>query len=190
MEYAWVISAGTELTLGQTPDTNAAWLAARLAALGIRPVRHVVVPDDLAAMCAVLREAAAACDVILMSGGLGPTADDLTRQAVAEVAGVPLELHAPSLEHLRAFFAARGRELPASNTVQALVPRGATALPNACGTAPGLHVALAPRGIPCFCLPGVPFEMRAMFEAEVAPRLSVAQRGAVILTRRLHTFGL
>ena len=188
MRHAWVISTGTELALGQTVGTNSAWLAAQLAALGIRTERHVTVPDDAAATREVLLQAADACDLTLLTGGLGPTEDDLTRQALADAAGVPLELHSPSLEHLRAFFAARGREMPERNKVQALAPRGAAILPNPCGTAPGLRIEL--RGRPCYALPGVPFEMRVMFEREVAPQLRAGGQGPVLLSRRVHTCGL
>jgi nicotinamide-nucleotide amidase len=188
MRRAWVISTGTELALGQTVDTNTAWLAAQLAALGIRTLRHITVPDDADATRDVLLQAATACDVILLTGGLGPTDDDLTRQALADAAGVQLHLHPPSLDHLRAFFAARGREMPERNTVQALLPQAATALPNTCGTAPGICIALS--GTPCYALPGVPFEMRAMFEREVAPALKRLADGAALLSRTLHTFGL
>ena len=188
MRHAWVISSGTELTLGQSVDTNSAWLAAKLAELGIRTLRHVTVPDDATAIRDVVRQAAAEADLILLTGGLGPTEDDLTRPALAEAAGVSLELHPPSLEHLRAFFAARGRDMPPRNVVQAMVPRSAHAIPNACGTAPGLRIEL--RGTPCYALPGVPFEMKAMFERDVAPELRAATAGAVLLSRRLNTFGL
>lgn len=188
MQQAWVISIGTELTLGQTVDTNGPWLAAQLAGLGIRTRRHVTVADDAEAIRDVLLQASAACDVILATGGLGPTDDDLTRQALADAAGVELELHAPSLEHLRAFFAAREREMPERNQVQALVPRTGRALPNPRGTAPGLRIEL--RGTPCYVMPGVPFEMRRMFECEIVPQLRLAAAGSVLLARRLHTFGL
>ena len=188
MRYAWVISSGTELALGQTVDTNGAWLAAQLAAHGVRTLRHITVPDDAEAIRDVVLQAAGACDVILLTGGLGPTDDDLTRQALADAAGTQLELHPPSLEHLRAFFASRGREMPSPNITQAMVPRLASALPNTCGTAPGIRIDL--RGTPCYALPGVPFEMRDMFEREVAPHLRMAADGAVLLNRVLHTFGL
>lgn len=188
MKSAWVIAIGTELTLGQTVDTNSAWLAERLGALGFRTVRHMTVPDELEATREAVLQAAERCDVIVMSGGLGPTDDDLTRAALAAAAGVPLELHGPSVEHLRAFFAARGREMPARNTVQAMMPRGATVLPNTCGTAPGVMIEL--HGTPCYSLPGVPFEMRAMFGHEVEPRLRAASGGEILLCRRVHTFGL
>lgn len=188
MRHAWVISSGTELALGQTVDTNTAWLAAQLAALGIRTQRHITVPDDAEAIRDAVLQAASACDVILLTGGLGPTDDDLTRQALAAAAGVELELHPPSLEHLRVFFAGRGREMPAANVVQAMLPQSATVLPNTCGTAPGFRLAL--NGTPCYALPGVPFEMRAMFEREVAPELQRLAAGAIVLSRTLQTFGL
>jgi nicotinamide-nucleotide amidase len=188
MRHAWIIATGTELALGQTVNTNGAWLAAQLAALGLRTERHVTVADDAVATRDVVLQAAQACDVVVVTGGLGPTDDDLTRQALADAAGVALELHPPSLEHLRAFFAARGREMPERNRVQALVPRGAQVLPNPCGTAPGVRIEL--HGTPCYALPGVPFEMRAMFAREVAPQLRPAADDAVLLSRRLHTCGL
>jgi len=188
MRQAWIISCGTELTLGQTVDTNAAWLAGQLAALGYRSARHITVPDDAMALRETLLQAAAACDVVLLTGGLGPTVDDVTRDALAAVAGVPLEVHPPSLEHIRAFFAARGREMPPQNAVQARLPKGATALPNTCGTAPGVRLLLG--GTPCYALPGVPFEMRAMFAQCVAPELRDAGAGGALLSRELHTFGL
>lgn len=169
MRQAWVISVGTELTLGQTVDANGAWLAAKLAEVGIRTQRHVTVPDDVDATRDVLLQAAESCDAILVTGGLGPTADDLTRHALAAAASVGLELHAPTLERLRAFFDARRREMPPANRVQALVPQTGCAIPNTCGTAPGLRIEL--RGVPCYALPGVPFEMQTMFEREVAPEL-------------------
>lgn len=187
MERGWIISCGTELTLGQTVDTNAAWLAEQLAAIGIRPERHVTVPDAPDALRDVLLEAARAADVVVLSGGLGPTIDDVTRAAMAASAGVPLETHAPTLERLRAFFAQRGREMPEVNSVQALIPRTGRALPNTCGTAPGIALEIA--GTPCFALPGVPFEMQEMFAREVAPLLQAAARGRVLLSRRLRTFG-
>lgn len=187
MERAWIIATGTELTQGHTVDVNSAWLAEQLAGLGLRTERIVVIGDDLEVLCAVLQQATRSTDVLLLTGGLGPTADDLTRQALARLAGVPLALDPECLAHLREYFARRGREMPEANRVQALVPRGATVLPNRCGTAAGLALRLG--GAWCFALPGVPFEMRAMFADEVAPRLSVAARGRCLRTRRLKTCG-
>jgi nicotinamide-nucleotide amidase len=187
LRSAWIVAIGTELALGQAQDTNSAWLAQRLAALGVRADRHVVVADELAAIRAVLSQAAAAGDLVLVTGGLGPTDDDVTRAALAKAAGVGLEEDAASVERLQAFFARRGREMPERNRVQALIPRTGLALPNQCGTAPGIHMLL--EGTPCYVLPGVPFEMRAMYEAEVEPVVRAAAAGAVLRSRRLHTFG-
>lgn len=187
MEHAWIISSGTELTLGRAVDTNAAWLARELAGLGIRADRHVTVPDAVDAIREVLLEAAGACDVVLITGGLGPTDDDMTRQALAAAAGVPLELHAPSLKRLLTFFRERGREMPEPNRVQALIPRSGRVLPNECGTAPG--IALDLWGTPCYALPGVPFEMKAMFAQEVAAELQAAAGGRVLISRHVYCFG-
>ncbi len=188
MRTAWIVSIGTELALGQTVDTNSAWLAQRLLRLGFRPTHHATVTDDEADIAAALRQAAGAADLVLVTGGLGPTADDLTRPALAAVAEVPLEEHAPSLDQIRAFFAARGREMPPANVVQALIPRGARALPNPVGTAPGIAITLG--RTPCYALPGVPLEMRAMFTAAVEPELRARAAGGVLLCRKLNTFGL
>ncbi len=188
MHRAWIVATGTELTLGHRLNTNAAWLASRLAAVGIRTVRHVVVPDDLGSMREVLLQAADNCEIILITGGLGPTTDDVTRPALAEAVGVPLELHLPSLEHVRGFFAARDRPMPDCNRGQALLPRSATALPNTCGIAPGIFIRI--KNAACYALPGVPLEMQAMFEREVLPRLRAAGEQGALLTRMLRTFGL
>lgn len=132
-------------------------------------------------------QAAAEADLVMITGGLGPTEDDLTRQALAHAANVPLELHAPSLERIAAFFAARGRPMHERNRVQAMMPRGAAVLDNPCGTAPGFVLRLD--GAQVCVLPGVPFEMQRMFDESVAPRLRGAQAGDVILTRTLRCCG-
>ncbi|MBN2447995.1 MAG: competence/damage-inducible protein A [Phycisphaerae bacterium] len=188
MKTAWIISIGTELTLGQTVDTNGAWLAQRLAALGIQTDRHVAVADDLAATADVALAAAGAAEVVLITGGLGPTDDDLTRAALARAAGVELVFDETSLAHIRGFFAARGREMLERNRTQAMLPRGAKAILNTCGTAPGVELRL--RGCPCYVMPGVPFEMRAMFERDIEPVLRVAAAGRALRQRRLHLFGM
>ena len=188
MNNAWIISVGTELTLGQSLDTNSAWLAKQLAGIGIRAHRHVTVADELASLRDLLLAGAASCDVILVTGGLGPTEDDLTRQALADAAGQPLEVDEPSLGALQAFFAARQRPMPERNTVQALIPRTARAIHNTCGTAPGIAIAVA--GTPVYAMPGVPFEMRAMSIRDVLPVLRARTAGQIIALRHLHTFGL
>lgn len=188
MERAWIISIGTELTLGQTVDTNSAWLSRRLAAVGVRTARHLTVSDERAPIRDALAEAARAADLVLVTGGLGPTDDDLTREALSDAMGQPLELHAPSLAQIRAFFTARGRTMPERNASQAMIPRGAVALANPVGTAPGIRATLA--GTPVFVMPGVPFEMERMFDDHVAGEIAVAARGRAISSRTIYTYGL
>jgi nicotinamide-nucleotide amidase len=187
MQNAWIISIGTELTLGQSVDTNAVWLARRLAEIGHRCDRHITAPDDLEPLVDTLRQAAAQADAVVVSGGLGPTDDDLTRVALARVAGVELAPNARSLAQIRAFFERRGRAMPERNAVQALLPRGAQAIENTCGSAPGVLLRLERALV--FALPGVPFEMKRMFERDVAPRLSADSHGDVLLSRRLNCIG-
>jgi len=184
----WVVSIGTELTLGLSVDTNAAWLASQLAAVGIRCERHVTVADQTRSISEVLRQAATSTDVIVVSGGLGPTADDVTREALAAAAGTELELDAASLEQIRAFFAQRAREMPEGNRVQARIPRSGRAIPNTCGTAPGVRIEL--NGVPCYALPGVPYEMERMFTRDVLPELRALSAGSVLRARCLRCFGL
>ena len=188
MERAWIISTGTELTLGRSVDTNAAWLARHLAELGVRTERVVVLPDDADALRETLLQAAAACQLVLITGGLGPTEDDVTRRALAEAAGVPLTLDEPSLAHLCAYFAERGLEMPEANVSQAMIPQSGRALPNDRGTAPGVLVELG--GTPCYAMPGVPYEMGAMFAAQVAPGVRAATTGRVLASRCLRTTGV
>lgn len=193
---AIILSVGDELVLGQTVDTNSAWLSAQLAAVGCGVAAHVTVPDDQATIEAAIRSASVQCDVLLISGGLGPTEDDLTRQALAAVIGVPLEADARWLAELEKFFSARSRTMPASNRGQAMIPRGTEMIFNTAGTAAGIHAILpsatAPVSASChlFVMPGVPKEMKIMFERDVISFIRAASGGAVILSRTLHTFGM
>lgn len=187
-ETAWIVSIGTELALGQSVDTNAAWLAEQLAAQGVRCERHVTVPDDLGLIRDMLSEAAEACDLVVTTGGLGPTADDLTREALAAAAGVELKTDAASVEQIRSFFARRGREMPERNRVQARIPQTGCAIENTCGTAPGICMELS--GTPCYVLPGVPFEMMAMFTRAVLPAVRAAAAGRCLRARRINCFGM
>lgn len=190
---AELISIGTELAAGITVDTNAAWLARRLAEVGIAAGRHVTVADDRAAIAGELRRAAASAEVVVVTGGLGPTADDLTRQALADCLGVPLRTDSAVLEQVRAFFDRLGRPWHESNARQAEFPRGSTPIENPWGTAPGIRAAVGDCAI--YCLPGVPGEMKKMFCAAVLPEIE--QRacgqsgvsGGVILSRTLLCFG-
>lgn len=187
-----IVSSGDEIVLGQTLDTNSQWLSAQLVERGIIPVEHVSVPDERAALVGTLRRLAQTVDVIVVSGGLGPTSDDLTREALAEAADDVLVEDAESLEQIEAWFRARGRPLARLNRVQALRPSRARAIQNLNGTAPGIVQSLStPGGHTCdvFCLPGPPGEMMPMFKRDVVPALRIDPNRSV-RTRVLHTFGL
>lgn len=186
---AEVIAVGTELTNGSKLDTNSQWLSLELAAVGIPVVFHSTVADELDLKTGLFRQAAARSDLVVVSGGLGPTLDDLTRQALADAAGVPLVLHEPSLAHIRRLFESRGRVMPERNVVQAMFPAGAEPIPNPRGTAPGVWMEMPRAGGVCrfAALPGVPSEMKPMFRDSVLPRLPSA--GRVIRRYRVNVFG-
>src|SRR5262245_50641969 len=154
---AEVIAIGDELTSGQRLDTNSQWLAERLGELGVPVLFHTTVADDLAANVRVFKAAIDRADIVVASGGLGPTADDLTRDALAAATGTQLVLDEASLAHIRALFARRrNREMPPRNRVQAMFPEGSRPIPNPHGTAPGIAVAVPRPGRgPChfFALP-------------------------------------
>jgi nicotinamide-nucleotide amidase len=185
---AEIIAIGSELVSGQSLDTNSQWLSKALGALGIEVRFHSAVGDDLAENIAVFRTAIDRAELIITSGGLGPTQDDLTREALAAVAGVPLVEDAGSLEAIKALFARRNREMSERNRVQALFPEGAEPLPNAIGTAPGIGMMLD--GAWFACLPGVPNEMKRMFDDQVVPRL-ISRKFATrkIVHRKINLFG-
>ena len=185
---AIILSIGDELVLGQTVDTNAAWLSQQLAAVGCAVLAHTTVADDQHAIEQAIRESAPRCDLLLVSGGLGPTEDDMTRQALAAVMGQPLEINQIWLAELEKFFAARSRPMPAANRIQAMIPHGAGMIFNTAGTAAGIVATLGSSRV--FVMPGVPKEMTIMFRRDVLPHVRAASRGAVILSRSLHTFGL
>jgi nicotinamide-nucleotide amidase len=190
---AELISVGTELATGLTVDTNAAWLARHLAEIGIAAGRHVTLVDDREAIAAELRRAATGAELVVVTGGLGPTADDLTREALADCLGVPLRTDPALLEQVRAFFDRLGRRWHESNTRQAQFPQGSTPIENPWGTAPGIRAAVGQAMV--YCLPGVPHEMKHMFTASVLPDIGrrasreIAASGEVLLTRTLLCFG-
>jgi len=191
--HAIILSIGDELVLGQTVDTNSAHLSARLARRGIGTLYHQTVADDHVTMVDAIRGACAKARVVLISGGLGPTADDLTRFALAEVMDTTLERHEPSVEHIHGFFDRRGKAMPERNVVQAMIPVGAAVMTNHWGTAPGIRASVTVQGNPTevFCMPGVPREMFSMFEHHVEPILDeIAPTRDVILTTKINTFGM
>ncbi len=181
---AVIIAVGDELTCGATVDTNSAYLSRRLCERGIATLRQVTVGDDAGAIAAAVSAAAGDAGVVLVTGGLGPTADDLTRQGLARAMGAKLREDRRQAERIAAFFAARRRPMKPSNRAQALIPAGAEPLDNDCGTAPGIAARVGSAEV--FVLPGPPREMEAMFEVRVLPRLPSA---GAIASRTLHAFG-
>lgn len=190
--HAEVVAVGTELTTGAKLDTNSQWLSIELAAIGIPVHYHTTVADDLDAMQGVLRSAVNRSDVVLITGGLGPTLDDLTRQAMAGLTNVDLELHEPSLEFIKSLFARFSRTMPERNVIQAMFPTGSEPIPNMRGTAPGIWMQVPRKTSEQDCLvvamPGVPSEMHRMFHKDVLPRLPGS--GHVIRRARVNCFGV
>jgi nicotinamide-nucleotide amidase len=193
---AIILSIGDELTLGQTVDTNSAYLAQQLAAIGYRPAAHLTVPDDATAIAQAFEESVGRCDALIVSGGLGPTDDDLTRQALADFLKEPLELLPAALENVERFFRALRRDMPPRNRVQAMIPRTCEMIENTAGTAPGIYCNYQSGDQKTLCqifiMPGVPKEMKIMFARDVLPKLKQqqgGQTGNAIRSTTLHTFG-
>jgi len=186
---AELLAVGDELLYGDIVNGNAAWLGRELADVGIRLGRSVVVGDDIGAIRATVLEALGRADAVILTGGIGPTQDDLTREGLAAAAGVELRRD-PALERaLRERFAELGRTMPDMNFRQADVPEGGSSLPNGRGTAPGVRLELA--GGVAYAMPGVPHEMEAMFTAAVLPDLlERAGTPAVVVHRVLRTAGM
>ena len=187
-----VLAVGTELLLGQITDTNSQWIGEQLAAAGVDSLFQAKVGDNLGRMTALLRRMLADADAVIVCGGLGPTHDDLTREAIAEVMGVELQLHDDIADVIRRMFESRGRRMADNNLRQAMVPVGATVIPQTRGTAPGLicPVRIDGRETVVYAVPGVPHEMRDMVQRAVLPDL-LARSGesAVIASRTLRTWG-
>ncbi|MFM8735308.1 MAG: molybdopterin-binding protein [Pirellulales bacterium] len=189
---AEVIAIGDELTSGARLDTNSRWIAAELGILGVGVGFHTTVPDTLEAGVEAFRLAAGRVPLVIVTGGLGPTADDLTRDVLAAAVGVPLVMEPAAIEAIEARFARRGMPMPESNLRQAAFPQGSRLIPNPTGTAPGIDVDLPRPGGACrvFALPGVPAEMKRMWAETVSPAIQgMLPERAVIAQRRIKCFG-
>ncbi|QDT65701.1 CinA family nicotinamide mononucleotide deamidase-related protein [Calycomorphotria hydatis] len=190
-----ILAVGTELTNGSKLDTNSQWLCNELAAVGVTVVSTSTIRDELDEMAEVIARAATRRDLLIITGGLGPTLDDLTREALSVAFDQPLTLHEESVQHIEHLFASRGREMPERNRLQAMFPLNATPIPNPVGTAPGIWMEI-PRangkqsnGAACriAALPGVPFEMKRLFQDYVRPRVS--GNAGIIRRARVNVFG-
>ncbi|HEX6166456.1 MAG TPA: competence/damage-inducible protein A [Acidimicrobiales bacterium] len=184
-----VVAVGTELLLGQVVDTNSAWLGEQLALAGIDRTHGQTVGDNLERIVDALELALSRADAVIVCGGLGPTQDDITRDAIAAVMGVPLETDDEVADRILERFASRGRRMPANNMRQALVPRGATAIADPQpGTAPGLICPVGDKVV--YAVPGVPYELHEIVTGAVLPDLARrAGKVAVIRSRTLRTWG-
>jgi nicotinamide-nucleotide amidase len=189
---AALLAIGDEIVAGLTTDTNSGFLAGELRAAGVEPVGGFAVTDDVDDIIRTLERALQDAELVVCTGGLGPTADDLTTACVARLAGRPLVMHAESLAHIEGIFAARGIEMPANNRKQALIPEGSTVIPNPTGTAPGVICPVERGGATRWvaCLPGVPREMRRMAAETLIPWVAARNPGRRFVSRVFSTFGL
>jgi nicotinamide-nucleotide amidase len=183
-----VLAVGTELLLGQIVDTNSAWIGEQLAASGIDSYEHRVIGDNQTRIVAALHDLLARADAVIVCGGLGPTQDDLTRDAIAEVMGVSLRRRDDLVDVIAAMFSSRARDMPQNNLRQADIPEGGEAIANPIGTAPGLICPVGDKMI--YAVPGVPYEMQLMVNEHVVPDL-LARAGehSAIVSRSLKTWG-
>lgn len=187
MKKASIVSIGNELLSGQTVNTNASYISEQLLSIGIPVVSSYTITDDIDSIVRSFNLAADDADVVLVTGGLGPTDDDLTRQAFAKFLGADLELKDELLQKIKDFFTSRNRQMSEKNKVQAYIPAGAKALANNLGTAPGIMAEA--NGKLLVSLPGVPLEMERMFEESVLPDLKKLATGQAVVIRKLKCFG-
>ncbi len=186
---AEILSTGDEIVSGGVTDTNSTWLAATLLAMGVATERCVAVGDDLDGIGRAIVEAAARVDLLLVTGGLGPTSDDLTSEAAAGAGGVESVMDPEALGSMERFFAKRGWDMAAVNQKQARLPKGAEVIENSVGTAPGFYLILS--GCHCFFMPGVPSEMKVMAREAVFPRIhKIAGIAGTLSSRSITVFGL
>jgi nicotinamide-nucleotide amidase len=187
MASASIVSIGNELLNGHTTDTNATFICQRLLSIGVPAASVYTVGDDISQIVRALKRAAEDAELVIATGGLGPTDDDVTRQAFAEFLKAELVFQEELLEHIRGFFERRGLKMADNNRVQAYLPAGAEAIANSLGTAPGIWAEI--KGKVLVAMPGVPSEMKEMFESSVLPKLKVPAEGQVVVVKKLKCFG-
>ena len=187
-----IISSGDELILGQTIETNAAWISVQLAPLGLTDIEHITVGDDAQRLAYYLKERSQHAALIFVTGGLGPTDDDITRFVIGKVLDVPLVLNKKALVEIEKIFTKHHKEMPHKNRVQAMIPQGATVIDNHCGTAPGIKCEI--NKAHCYFMPGVPREMKMMFERFIFEEIKSDHlrvlSGKLYITRSLHLTGI
>ncbi|WP_035237445.1 CinA family nicotinamide mononucleotide deamidase-related protein [Desulfobacter vibrioformis] len=189
MINAHVLSTGNEVLLGDIVDTNSAFLCRRLKSSGVTVIKTSAVRDDMTALVREIESIASSVDVCVMTGGLGPTSDDLTAAALAEAAGVKLELDTAALNSMKKYFDKRGFDFTPANEKQAMLPQGAKFMENLHGTAPGFSMTL--NRCRFFCMPGVSREMERMFDLKVRPKLyEMTGHAGEIQVIRLMVFGM
>lgn len=187
---AEILCVGTELLLGDIVNTNAAFLSRKLAELGISVYKHTAVGDNPKRLKSALAEALDHSDLVITSGGLGPTYDDLTKETVAEYFGKKLSIHKESLESIRSYFAKTGRVMTKNNEKQAMMPEGATVFPNHYGTAPSLAITGGENDSKTvIMLPGPPSELCPIFNEQILPYLKT-RRDSVLVSKNIHIFGM
>jgi len=187
MKKASIVSIGNELLTGQTLSTNASYLSGKLLSIGIPVVSSYTIGDDIDLIVRMLNLASGDADVVLVTGGLGPTDDDLTRQGLAKFLGSELQLQSELLEKIQKIFAHRERPMPQKNKIQAYIPAGTTAIENNLGTAPGIRAES--KGKLFFVMPGVPLEMKQMFEESVFTELKKFAGKQAVVVLKLKCFG-
>jgi len=187
--FAEILATGDEIRSGTLVDTNSAYISQKLEEAGIEVLRHQCVGDEMTILTDTLREIGSRADIAVVTGGLGPTTDDITAEAAAETGGVKLELNESALEDIKAIFEKAGWEMSSSNRKQAMFPVGASILKNSSGTAPGFSMKIGKCRF--YFVPGVPFEMKRMLEDYVLPDIVKLQDNKQIITvKTISTFGL